>query len=220
MPSRKANDYYAQPVRELTQLDQRSHSDLQDLTADDHPNYRDYWQKTVAGRYFNGTHCVGQTSVQAIAKNGVYFFPIYFGNLSTVDAIALSINTGVAGANVSLAAYLDDGTFNAPGLLLANLGTYSAAAAGIVQVVFGSVAFAAGTFFWMAVSCNVNTVQFDATATEGWAPYGCTSPASPTFASNLSDQSSVFSGTWAANASSYTLAYDSGTYPFLFLRGA
>ena len=204
----------------IDQIPQRAHSSLQLLTSDDHPQYRDYWQKTVAGRYFNGTHCVGQTGVQFLAKNGVYFFPTYFGVNSTVDALALSINTGIPGANISLAAYLDDGTFNAPGLLLANLGTYSASAAGVIQVVFGSVGFAPGTFFWMAVSCDNNTVAIDCTQTEGWAPYGVASPATPVFASNLSDQSSVFSGSWAANASSYSLTYDSGTFPFLFLRGA
>lgn len=198
----------------------RIHSALRALTSDDHPQYRDYWQKTVAGRYFNGTHCVGQTAVQSIAKNGVYFFPIYFGGPSTVDAIALSVNTASAGASVSLAAYLDDGTLNAPGALLASLGSVSAATTGVKQVVFGSVFFGPGTFFWMGVSCSDTNVAFDCTATEGWAPYGAASPATPVFASNLSDQSSVFSGTWAANAASYAITYDSGTYPMLFLRGA
>lgn len=198
----------------------RIHSALRALTSDDHPQYRDYWQKTISGRYFNGTHSVGQTANESLSKNGVYFFPIYFGNTSTVDAIALSVNTASAGANISLAAYLDDGTFEAPGALLASLGTVSGATTGVKQVVFGSVAFGTGTFFWMAVSCPDTNVVFDCTATEAWAPYGCDSPAAPSFASNLSDQSNVFSGTWASNASSYTLAYDAGTYPLLFLRGA
>lgn len=198
----------------------RIHSALRALTSDDHPQYRDYWQKTVAGRYFNGTHSVGQTSAQALAKNGVYFFPIYFGNPSAVDAIALSINTAVPGATLNLAAYLDDGTFNAPGARLASLGSISAATTGVKQVVFGSVVFGTGTFFWMAVSCDNTGVLFDATATEAWAPYGCDSPTTPTFASCLSDTGSVFTGTWELDASNYSLSYDSATYPMLFLRGA
>lgn len=211
---------YTSSLLNIDQIPVRLHSSLQSLTSDDHPQYRDYWQKVIAGRYFCGTHCMGGTSIQAIAKNGVYFFPVYLGNTSTVDALALSINTGIPGSNISLAVYLDDGTFNAPGALLANLGTYSGAAAGVLQVVFGSTVLGAGAFFWMAISCDVNTVLFDATATEAWAPYGAASPATPAFASCLSDQSSVFSGTWAASASSYTLAYDAGTFPFLYLRGA
>lgn len=220
MAIRKVTDVSSQRVTDLASIATRLHSDLQLLSSDDHPQYRDYWQKVVAGRYYNGTHCLSQTVTQAIAKNAVYFFPVYFGNPSTVDALALSINTAVGGATVSLAAYLDDGTFNSPGALLSSLGTYSAGAAGVVQVVFGSVFFAPGTFFWLAVSCDNTGVLFDAPATESWAPYGCDTPATPVMATNISDQSSVFSGTWASSASSYTLAYDNTIYPFMFLRGA
>lgn len=197
----------------------RIHSALRELTSDDHPQYRDYWQKTVAGRYFNGTHCVGTPTAQSIGKNNAFFFPIYFGGPSYVDAIALSVNTAAAGATIRLAAYLDDGTFEAPGALLANLGTVSAATTGVKEVVFGSVYFGPGTFFWMAASCSDGAVLFDCTATESWAPYGAASPSTPTYACNISDQSNAWAS-WAANASSYTLAYDDTTYPFLFLRGA
>lgn len=196
------------------------HERMIGLELDHHPQYKNYWQKTVAGRYFNGTHSMGTSTAQALAKDAVIFFPIYFGTTSTVDALALSVNTASPGSTIRLSAYLDDGTYNSPGLLLANLGTISGATTGVKQVVFGSVVFGPGTFFWMGVSCNDTNLLFDCVDSTGWAPYGCASPATPVYATNVSDLSAVFSGSWESNASNYTLAYDSTVYPMLFLRGA
>jgi hypothetical protein len=198
----------------------RIHSALRGLTADDHPQYQDYWQKTIASRYFNGTHNMGTTATQSLSKNAVHFFPVYFGSTSIVDAVALHVDTSSAGATIKLAVYLDEGTHNAPGALLASLGSISAATTGTKQVVFGSTGFPVGTYVWLAITCSDPVVLFTCSGIESWAPYGAADPGAPSFAPGMSNTANVFTGSWAANASTYTLTYDITTYPMLYVRGA
>lgn len=212
MALRKVNDSGGYRVTDLASIPTRLHSDLQLLSGDDHPQYRDHWEIKISGRYSSGTHNVAVAGTQFLTKDELYYFPVYFGDTRTIDATAFNVTTAAPGSVMRVAAFLDNGNFTGPGLLLANLGTIGTDTTGVKEVVFGSVAFSSGTFFWIGMSPS-DAIEVSCTGSEGWAPFGAASPANQVFACALKDVT-----TWGAWASSPSYKYESFPLPFAMFR--
>ncbi|WP_349864127.1 hypothetical protein [Leifsonia sp. WHRI 6310E] len=101
----------------------------------------------VSGRYYGAdSHTL---TLATIADGTCMAIPIWTSSAATFNRIAVEVTTAVAAANLRMGIYLNDPARDAPGALLAEAGTISAATVGVKELTI-SQSLEAG-LHWLAV---------------------------------------------------------------------
>jgi len=189
-----------------------NHSVLQNLSADDHPQYHPEGMRFFPGNYFNGNRTRSGPGTFTLTKDRLYFFPFRIGVAATFDRMSISVNTAVAASNVYFSVYLDDGSESKPSLLLTSLFSVNTATTGIKEIIFGSTVLAFTTI-WLAIASDSMGVILDSQGkTDITATLGASAPGAENATYLYYDGTA---GTWISPITGLTSASDQSWCAYL-----
>lgn len=115
---------------------------------------------TAGSTYYmsNRNFTVGETTgtVTAVA-NALYFIPVFFGQPTTLDRLAIEVTTAVAATTARLGIYDSDGTGGQPGTLIIDAGTVATTSLGVKEATISQSV--SGLVYFVYV-CNSASVAF------------------------------------------------------------